>query len=147
MAIFPTRIYSLGRLFGHVTFANIWDLKRTVKRVILVLWGAGGRGEGSDKRTRWAAWLWWPMGVPREETSGSNQFMCDRFRREIGKERTGCGEGKRVRAQERQCWEAKEGKERARVRWRGANQTVHFANSPTFWFAAMKRHYLQRSPW
>lgn len=38
-------------------------------------------------------------------------------------------------------------KGRARVRWREANQIVHFANSPTFWFAAMKRHYLQRSPW
>lgn len=47
--------------------------------------GQMGGGEAT-KRTKQTAWLRWPMGVSRKETSGSNQFMCDRFQRE--RERT-----------------------------------------------------------
>lgn len=53
------------------------------------------------------------MRVPREETSGSNQFMRDRFRREIGdreRENAGYDEGKRVPARERQRAAGREGK-------------------------------------
>lgn len=87
-----TRARSAKTPFGHVTFANIWDLwRRNEKRVVSVPWDTGRRGRGEDgterdkseqseqrdytvaNRSRARA---------REETSGSNQFMRDRFWRE-----------------------------------------------------------------
>lgn len=138
--------------FGHVTFANIWDLGGTRKRVVLVPWGAGateggGGGEESDGGEQ---------GEERRDYGGQWE---SRARGDIGIESVYArqvperdrGQGKRERDTAKGRGYARQrhrdGRGRARVRWRGASQTVHFANSPTFWFAAMKRHYLQRSLW
>ncbi|KAM0727963.1 hypothetical protein ACS0PU_005432 [Formica fusca] len=71
------------------------------------------------------------MGISREETSGSNQFMRDRFYRE--RDRDGVrGKREDPRAKERgtkrqkeEMHRVKRGRKRKRVRWRGANQTVY----------------------
>lgn len=76
--------------------------------------------------------------LERDRDKGRGKRTSAR-RKEARKDRGASKEGGRE--------ERERGKGRARVRWRGANQTVHFANSPTFWFAAMKRHYLQRGLW
>ena len=85
------------------------------------------------------------MGVPCEGTSGPNQFMRDRFWKERKRSRK-----REKRERKKGGWEEEEEEEEEEDRGReprGQPDCVYFANSPTFWFAAMERHYLQRRLW
>jgi len=129
--------------------------------------GRGGGKEGSDKASKTSGVTVVANGSPARGDIGIESVYARQVLEEKDRERAGGGERegkrnaregihapgeqgekmekKRDRARERR--EGGKGRMRARARWRGANQTVHFANSPTFWFAAMERHYLQRSLW
>jgi len=145
----------LGNLFdedllsgnhGHVTFANIWDLWRNEKKGGLGPVGCRKEEEGSDEANKASGLTTVANGsLVRGDIGIESVYARQVPERDRDRERE-WDTKERGYARERQCREEQGGKGRARMRWRGANQTVHFANSQTFWFAAMKRHYLQRSP-
>lgn len=122
--------------------------------MILILWGVekreagGAQSKQSERRDYTVA----NENLARGDIGIESVYARQVLQRERDRDgiRGNRGDRAKERGTKRQKEDAQGGEgeeERERVRWRGANQTVHFANSPTFWFAAMERHYLQRSLW